>query len=372
MTHTISIPAALLPSDGRFGSGPSKVRSEQLDALNTTGRHILGTSHRQPPVKNLVGHIQSGLLEMFDAPEGYEVLLGNGGSTALWDALTFSFVQDRAAHAVFGEFGSKFANSTNKAPFLQPSAITTYSPGTAGLPEVTPDADVYAWPHNETSTGAMAPIHRVSDNGLMVIDATSAAGGLPVDLTATDMYYFAPQKSFAADGGLWLSFASPAAIERIERVAATERWIPDFLSLSIAVTNSRAQQTLNTPALATLVLLAEQIDWFNRNGGLAWATDRTATSARIIDQWVESRSYTTPFVADLAHRSRVVATIDFSQEVDAARVARVLREHGIVDIEPYRKLGRNQLRVALFPAIEPADVEALTQCIDYVVEALAD
>ncbi|WP_035833293.1 phosphoserine transaminase [Jonesia quinghaiensis] len=367
----MKIPASLLPRDGRFGSGPSKVRSEQVDALATSGRHILGTSHRQAPVKDLVGRIQQGLCDMFDAPAGYEVLLGNGGSTALWDALTFSIVRERAAHAAFGEFGNKFVASTSGAPFLKQSAVTQYSAGTAGLPAIHTDADIYAWPHNETSTGAMAPITRITDDALMIIDATSAAGGLPVDLNATDMYYFAPQKNFAADGGLWLSFASPAAIERIESIATTDRWIPEFLSLSTALTNSRARQTLNTPALATLIMLADQIEWFNRQGGLSWATQRTATSSSLLYTWAQNREFLTPFVADPAHRSQVVATLDLDDSIDAMAVSKVLRANGVVDIDPYRKLGRNQLRIAVFPAVDPADVESLTACIDFVVEAMS-
>ncbi|ACZ22976.1 phosphoserine aminotransferase [Sanguibacter keddieii DSM 10542] len=371
VTATPSIPAALLPADGRFGSGPGKVRDAQLDALAATGRSLLGTSHRQPPVKDLVGRVRSGLSELFSVPDGYEVILGNGGSTAFWDAATFSLVRDRAAHGVFGEFGAKFSAATAGAPFLEPSAVTTGAPGTVALPAAHPDADVYAWAHNETSTGAMAPVRRVagaSADALTVIDATSGAGGLPVDISETDVYYFAPQKSFASDGGLWLAVVSPAAVERIGEIAVKGRWIPEFLSLQNAVTNSRANQTLNTPAIATLFLLGEQVRWMLDQGGLDWAAARTAESAAHLYSWAESREWATPFVADPADRSTVVGTIDLDERVDATEIARVLRAHGVVDVDPYRKLGRNQLRVAMFPSVDPSDVQALTACVDHLVE----
>ena len=375
MTENLTIPANLLPADGRFGAGPGKVRDAQLAALAATGRSLMGTSHRQAPVKNLVARVQSGLAELFSLPDGYEILLGNGGSTAFWDAATFSLVRERAAHATFGEFGSKFAQATTSAPFLAPSAITSSPAGTAVLPELVADADVYAWAHNETSTGAMAPVRRVPGSAeagaLTLIDATSGAGGLAVDVAETDVYYFAPQKSFASDGGLWLAVTSPAAIERIAEIHASDRWIPEFLSLQNAVTNSRAHQTLNTPAIATLFLLAEQIDWMLAQGGLAWAAARTAESAGHLYSWAESHSFATPFVADPATRSTVVGTIDFDDSIDAATISRVLRANGVVDVDPYRKLGRNQLRVAMFPAVEPSDVQALTASIDYVIEHLA-
>lgn len=375
MTENLTIPANLLPADGRFGAGPGKVRDAQLAALAATGRSLMGTSHRQAPVKNLVARVQSGLAELFSLPDGYEILLGNGGSTAFWDAATFSLVRERAAHATFGEFGSKFAQATTSAPFLAPSAITSSPAGTAVLPELVAYADVYAWAHNETSTGAMAPVRRVPGSAeagaLTLIDATSGAGGLAVDVAETDVYYFAPQKSFASDGGLWLAVTSPAAIERIAEIHASDRWIPEFLSLQNAVTNSRAHQTLNTPAIATLFLLAEQIDWMLAQGGLAWAAARTAESAGHLYSWAESRSFATPFVADPATRSTVVGTIDFDDSIDAAAISRVLRANGVVDVDPYRKLGRNQLRVAMFPAVEPSDVQALTASIDYIIEHMA-
>ncbi|MEP7765825.1 phosphoserine transaminase [Sanguibacter sp. 25GB23B1] len=375
MTDTApTIPPALLPRDGRFGSGPGKVRDAQLAALAATGHTLMGTSHRQAPVKDLVGRVRSGLAELFSLPEGYEVVLGNGGSTAFWDAATFSLVRDRAAHGVFGEFGAKFASATTGAPFLSPSLVTTGAPGTVALPDHAPDADVYAWPHNETSTGAMAPVRRVpgsaEQGALTVVDATSAAGGLAVDVSETDVYYFAPQKSFASDGGLWLAVVSPAAVERIAEIDASDRWIPEFLSLQTAVTSSRANQTLNTPAVATLFLLAEQVEWMLGQGGLDWAAARTAESAANLYGWADAREHTTPFVADPAARSTVVGTVDFAPEVDAARISAILRANGVVDVDPYRKLGRNQLRVAMFPSVEPADVQALTACIDYVVDTL--
>ena len=371
MTAMPSIPAALLPADGRFGSGPGKVRDAQLDALASTGRTLLGTSHRQAPVKDLVGRVRSGLAELFDVPEGYEVVLGNGGSTAFWDAATFSLVRDRAAHGVFGEFGGKFAAATTAAPFLERSAVTTGAPGTVALPVAVDDADVYAWAHNETSTGAMAPVRRIAGaaaDALTVIDATSGAGGLPVDIAETDVYYFAPQKSFASDGGLWLAVVSPAAVERIGQIATRGRWIPEFLSLQTALTNSRANQTLNTPAIATLFLLGEQVRWMLDQGGLDWTAARTAESAAHLYSWAESREWATPFVADPADRSTVVGTIDLDESIDAAAIARTLREHGVVDVDPYRKLGRNQLRIAMFPSVDPSDVQALTACVDHLVE----
>ena len=370
------IPQSLLPQDGRFGSGPSKVRDAQVEILATTGRALLGTSHRQAPVKNLVARVRAGLAELFSIPAGYEVILGNGGSTAFWDAATFSLVRDRAAHATFGEFGAKFAAATNAAPFLAESLVTTVPAGQSVTPAYDSRADVYAWPHNETSTGAVAPVRRVpgslADGALTVIDATSGAGGLAVDITETDVYYFAPQKSFAADGGLWLAIMSPAAVARIEEIHNSGRWIPDFLSLHTAVTNSRANQTLNTPAVATLILLAEQIDWMIAQGGLAWAAARTEESSSALYDWAAQSAYATPFVTDPAARSAVVGTIDFDDSVDAAAVAKVVRANGVVDVDPYRKLGRNQLRVAMFPAVEPDDVRALTACIDYVIANLGN
>jgi len=368
----LEIPAALKPADGRFGCGPSKIRPEQLAALAGEHATLLGTSHRQQPVRALVGRVRSGLAELLGAPDGYEVALGNGGTTAFWDAAALSLVRDRSLHLSFGEFSRKFAQVSSDAPFLGEPIVIEADPGDAPRPVGDPRADALAWAHNETSTGVMVPVVRPADAGdaLVLIDATSGAGGLPLDAAQADAYYFAPQKSFASDGGLWLALLSPAAIERIEQVAATDRWIPEFLSLSTALANSRQDQTLNTPALATLVLLAEQLEWMLANGGLQWCVRRTTESSNTLYGWADATPYTTPFVADPAKRSLVVGTIDFSAGVDAARVAATLRANGIVDVEPYRKLGRNQLRVAMFPAIEPADVRALTACIDWVVERI--
>lgn len=366
---TLEIPADLLPVDGRFGCGPSKVRPEQLAHLQEHAG-ILGTSHRQAPVKDLVGRVRTGLAELFHLPAGYEVLLGNGGSTAFWDAAAFSLIETRSEHLTFGEFGAKFGQAA-AAPFLQAPHIIAAPGGSRSEVEVLEGIDVYAWPHNETSTGVMAPIARVHGDagGLTVIDATSAAGGVDFDPAETDLYYFAPQKNFASDGGLWFTLASPAAIERIERIAASDRWIPEFLSLKNAVDNSRLEQTLNTPALSTLLLMESQIDWINANGGLAWADARTRESSGVLYDWAEASTFATPFVAVPDHRSQVVVTIDFDESVDAAAVAKTLRANGIVDTEPYRKLGRNQLRVATFVAIDPDDVRQLTRAIDFVVGA---
>jgi phosphoserine aminotransferase len=370
----VTIPQDLLPADGRFGSGPSKVRPEQVEALVAIGRTVLGTSHRQAPVKNLVGSVREGLASLFDLPAGYEVILGNGGSTAFWDIAAFGLVRERAQHLAFGEFSSKFGNVTQAAPFLGDSTIIKADPGTLATPRAEAGIDVYAWPHNETSTGVMAPVQRVEGanaDALVLIDATSGAGGLPVDVRETDVYYFAPQKCFASDGGLWLALFSPAALERVEQIAATGRWVPDFFSLPTAIDNSRKNQTYNTPAVATLAMLANQLEWLNGNGGLEWSTARAKDSSTRLYEWAEKTSYTTPYVADPAARSQVVGTIDFDDAVDAAAVAKVLRDHGVVDVEPYRKLGRNQLRVAMFPAVDPEDVTKLTQCIEHVVSALS-
>jgi phosphoserine aminotransferase len=373
-TSQLQIPAELLPADGRFGAGPSKVRKEQVDAIAAAGSTLLGTSHRQAPVKNLVGSVREGLKQFFAAPEGYEVILGVGGSTAFWDVASFGLVRSKAQHLSFGEFGSKFAKATDKAPFLEASSIITSDPGTRPAPRAEAGVDVYAWPQNETSTGVAAPVQRVegADPGsLVVIDATSAAGGLAVDVSESDVYYFAPQKNFASDGGLWLALFSPAALERAEEIKASGRWIPDFLDLKTAIDNSKLNQTYNTPSLTTLVGLNAQIEWLNAQGGLEWAAARTADSAGRVYGWAEASDFATPFVADPADRSNVIATIDFDDSVDAAQVAKVLRANGIVDTEPYRKLGRNQLRIATFVAIEPDDVTKLTQAIDYVVAQLA-
>jgi len=369
---SITIPANLLPKDGRFGAGPSKVRPEQLDALAASAK-LLGTSHRQAPVKNLVGSVRSGLSEFFRAPEGYEVVLGVGGSTAFWDIASFGLVENKAQHLSFGEFGSKFASATNKAPFLAESSIIKAEPGTRPSPRAEAGVDVYAWPQNETSTGVAAPVQRVAgadEGSLVLVDATSAAGGLDVDVAESDVYYFAPQKNFASDGGLWLGLFSPAALERAARIKAGNRWIPDFLDLQTAIDNSRLNQTYNTPALATLVTLDAQVQWLNANGGLDFAAGRTADSAGRIYRWAEASGYATPFVAKAEDRSNVIATIDFDESIDASAIAKVLRANGVVDTEPYRKLGRNQLRIATFVAIEPDDVSALLECIDFVVAEL--
>ena len=345
----IVIPDSLKPADGRFGAGPSRVRPQQIDALAAAGPSLLGTSHRQAPVKDLVGRVRDGLADLFSLPAGYEVVLGNGGSTVFWDAATFGLVRSRASHAQFGEFGSKFAKATAAAPFLEDSLIVDAAPGTSALPQVDDSADIYAWPHNETSTGVATEIRRpagIADDALVVIDATSAAGGISVDIGQTDVYYFAPQKNFASDGGLWIALVSPRAIARIEEIAASDRWIPESLNLLTALENSRKNQTYNTPALATLVLLAEQIEWMNDNGGLGWAGQRTQESSGLVYAWAEASPVATPYVADPADRSQVVATVDFADSVDAAALAAVLRANGIVDVEPYRKLGRNQLRIA--------------------------
>jgi phosphoserine aminotransferase len=366
----LQIPEALKPADGRFGCGPSKVRPQQIAALAGEHAMLIGTSHRQKPVRELVGRVRRGILELLGAPEGYEVALGNGGTTAFWDAAALSIVRDRSLHLTFGEFSRKFSDVTRNAPFLGDPIIVDAAPGDAPQPTGDPAADALCWAHNETSTGVMVPVVRPADAGdaLVLIDATSGAGGLPLDASQADVYYFAPQKCFAADGGLWLTLLSPAAIERIEQIAASDRWIPEFLSLSTALANARQDQTLNTPALATLVLLAEQLDWMLEHGGLDWCVARTTESSDTLYGWAEASPFAAPFVADPAKRSLVVGTIDFADGVDAKQVAATLRANGIVDVEPYRKLGRNQLRVAMFPAIEPADVQALTACVDWVVE----
>ncbi|HEX6919306.1 MAG TPA: phosphoserine transaminase [Actinomycetes bacterium] len=370
----IVIPAELKPADGRFGSGPSKVRPEAVAALAATGTSYLGTSHRQKTVKDVVRRVRTGLADLFGLPDGYEVVLGNGGTTAFWDIAVLNLVRERSQHLSFGEFSSKFAAATKAAPFLGEPTVITSDPGTHPEARAEAGVDVYALTHNETSTGVAMPIRRVEGadaDALVLVDATSAAGGLAVDVAETDVYYFAPQKSFASDGGLWLALMSPAAVERVAEVQATGRWVPAFSDLQIAIDNSRLDQTYNTPALATLFLLAEQLDWFNGQGGLAWTAERTADSASRLYTWAEKSPFATPYVADPAQRSNVVGTIDFDDAVDASAVAKVLRANGIVDTEPYRKLGRNQLRIAMFPAVDPADVEALTACIDHVVSQLA-
>ncbi len=369
-TDTAPIPAELKPADGRFGCGPSKVRPEALAALAERS-DLMGTSHRQAPVRELVGRVRSGLAELFSLPDGYEVALGNGGTTAFWDAAAAWLVRERALHLTYGEFSAKFAKATAAAPFLADPILIEAEPGDAPPPAADPAADVIAWAHNETSTGVMVPVERPTGAGesLVLVDATSGAGGLPVDVADADAYYFAPQKCFGADGGLWLALLSPAAIARIEELDGAEgRWQPGFLSLSTALENSRKEQTYNTPALATLLLLADQVEWMLANGGLAWCVERTSDSSGRLYGWAERSEVATPFVADPAKRSPVVGTIDFADSVDAAALAAALRANGIVDVEPYRKLGRNQLRVGMFPAVEPGDVEALTACVDWVLE----
>jgi phosphoserine aminotransferase len=377
---SLVIPDGLKPADGRFGCGPSKVRPEALARLAGEGAAVMGTSHRQQPVKALVGEIRAGLRELFSAPDGYEVALGNGGTTAFWDAAAFGLVERRALHLVYGEFSRKFAAVTSGAPFLQDPATIAADPGDAPDPAraAAAAADVVAWAHNETSTGVMVPVLRpggetAEETGgpLVLIDATSGAGGLPVDVAQADAYYFAPQKSFASDGGLWLALLSPAAQERIERLEGSDRWIPAFLSLATALENARKDQTYNTPAVASLFLLADQVRWMLDSGGLEWCVARTRESSEHLYGWAEETSYTTPFVADPAKRSLVVGTIDFDEAVDAKLLASTLRENRIVDVEPYRKLGRDQLRIGMFPAVEPADVRALTACIEWVVERIA-
>jgi phosphoserine aminotransferase len=370
----ITLPHELRPRDGRFGSGPSKVRPEAVAALASAGPAYLGTSHRQTPVKRLVRRVREGVAELFALPDGYEVVLGNGGSTMFWDAAAFGLVRRRAQHLSFGEFSAKFAAVTRSAPWLDEPTVVSADPGTLSHPYGEPDIDVYAWPHNETSTGVMAPVRRVNgaaDDALVVVDATSGAGGLPLDAAQADVYYFAPQKCFASDGALWIAVMSPRALTRIEKIAAGDRYVPASLDLAIAVANSRKDQTYNTPAVATLFLLTEQVDWLCAGGGLDFAVSRTADSSSRLYTWAEKSGYATPFVADPAARSLVVGTIDLDASIDSGAVIAALRDNGIVDVNPYRSLGRNQLRVGMFPAVDPDDVEALTACIDYVVERLA-
>ncbi|WP_020525984.1 phosphoserine transaminase [Catelliglobosispora koreensis] len=364
------IPAELLPADGRFCCGPSKIRPAAVESLSDVAQSFLGTSHRQKTVKDQVARLRQGISSFFGLPEGYEVIIGNGGTTAFWEVATFSLIRDKAQFATFGEFGAKFAKAVKDAPFLSAPTVHKGEPGSASFLVAEEGVDAYGITQNETSTGVAVPVERVAADGLMLHDATSAAGGLAVDLTQSDVYYFAPQKCFASDGGLWIALLSPAAIARAEEIKASGRYIPAFLDLVTAIENSRLEQTLNTPALATIFLAAEQTDWMNAQGGLSWAANRTAESAGIIYQWAEKSEVATPFVTDPALRSNVVATIDFADSVDAAKLAKVLRENGIVDTEPYRKLGRNQLRIALYPAIEPSDVQALTASIDWVIEHL--
>ena len=380
MTNTVNIPTNMLPEDGRFGSGPSKIRPEQVQALDAGARNLLGTSHRQTPVKQVVGSIREGLSNFFQIPDGYEVVLGNGGASAFWDIACASLITRKAAFGTYGSFSAKFAKSAQSAPFLEDPEIFAGKPGTYRLPELTEYVDAYCWVHNETSTGVAAPVKRVEGSkeqgALTLIDATSGAGALNVDISQTDAYYFSPQKAFGSDGGLWIAVLSPAAIDRAYGIAKSvslpgaRRWIPPFLSLTSAIENSRKDQTLNTPAVATLVMLENQVRWLNDNGGLAWATARCARSASLLYQWAERSDYAQPFVSDENARSNAVVTIDLDESINASQVVATLRENGIVDTNGYRKLGRNQLRIGVFPSVEPSDVEALTKCVDYVVEHL--
>ncbi|MFV0315632.1 MAG: phosphoserine transaminase [Microthrixaceae bacterium] len=372
-TPDITLPDDLLPHDGRFGCGPSRIREDAMEMLTGSAAHFLGTSHRQAPVRFKVSEVRNGIAELLSLPDGYEVLIGNGGTTAFWDIATFCLIENRSQHLSFGEFSSKFAKAAAAAPHLGEPQVIAVDPGDHPLPEASGGIDAYCLTHNETSTGvAMDPQRPVGadDDALVVVDATSAAGGLRVDASQTDVYYFAPQKCLASDGGLWIAACSPRAIERIERIAASDRWVPAFLDLAIALENSRKDQTYNTPSLATLFLAAEQVRWILENGGLEFSAGRCDASAETVYGWAEAHEVATPFVTDPAKRSHVVATIDFDDSVDAATVAAVLRSNGIVDTEPYRKLGRNQLRVAMFPAIDPGDIAALTRCVDHVLARL--
>jgi len=373
MNDAISIPDDLKPADGRFGAGPSKIQTGHLDALAATGASLMGTSHRQAPVRGLVRRVQEGLATFFDLPDGYEVVLGNGGATAFWDIATYGLIREKSQHLSFGEFSSKFAAAAAAAPWLADPSVVKSEPGSRPTPVAEAGVDVYAWAHNETSTAVMAPVRRVAgadDDALVLVDATSGAGGLPVDLTEVDTYYFAPQKCFASDGGLFVALMSPAALARASELRASGRHIPAFLDLVTAIDNSRLNQTYNTPAIATVFLMAEQLDWMNAHGSLTGMVERTTASSDALYGWAEKTSYTTPYVVDPDHRSLVIGTIDLDDAIDATAVAKTLRANGIVDTEPYRKLGRNQLRIAMYPAIDPSDVEALSGCIDYVVERL--
>lgn len=363
----MQIPHHLLPKDGRFGSGPAKIRPEALDYLASC-RDVLGTSHRKPPVRELVGRVQHLLAELYSMPDGYEVVLGNGGSTLVWDMATCCLIRERSSHAVFGEFSRKFASATRKAPFLADPVVAEAPAGTVTLPQIG-GADTYCWPHNETSTGTMAPIRRL-DGGLMLVDATSAAGGMTVDLSETDLYYFAPQKNFSSDGGVWLAFASPATIERAEEVQASRQWVPGILDFLAAVDNSRKQQTVNTPSIATLLLMESQINWMLELGGLEAVAARCKRSTDLLYAWADKHDFARPFVENPAERSTVLATIDFDESIDVSYLIGVLRDHGIVDVDPYRSLGRNQLRIGCYASVDPEDVEALTDVLNYVLERL--
>ena len=374
MSDALKIPTDLLPADGRFGAGPSKIQTNHLDALAATGSTLMGTSHRQAPVRDTVGRVREGLAALFSLPEGHEVVLGNGGATAFWDIATFGLIREKSQHLSFGEFSSKFAKAAEQAPWLTAPSVLKSEPGSRPEAVAEEGIDAYAWAHNETSTAVMAPVRRpagtTAEEALVLVDATSGAGGLPVDLSEVDAYYFAPQKCFASDGGLWIAIMSPAALARADEIAATDRHIPAFFDLPTSIDNSRKNQTYNTPSVATLFLMAEQLDWMNAQGGLTGMVERTTTSSDALYGWADKTSYTTPYVENPDHRSLVIGTIDFDDAIDAAAIAATLRANGIVDTEPYRKLGRNQLRIAMYPAVDPSDVEALTTCIDYVVDSL--
>ncbi len=371
MNDAIHIPAELRPADGRFGAGPSKIPASALDSLAATGTTLMGTSHRQPAVRNLVGEVRAGLGDLFSLPQGYEVVIGNGGATAFWDIATFGLIEKKSQHLSFGEFSAKFASAASAAPWLDEPSIIKTAPGTAPVAVAEDDVDAYAWAHNETSTAVMTQVQRPKGaDGLVLIDATSGAGGLPVDVREVDAYYFAPQKCFASDGGLWFALMSPAALDRAAKISASGRWIPAFFDLPTAIDNSAKNQTYNTPSVATLFLMARQLEWMNSLGGLDAMVARTTASSEALYGWAERSQFATPYVAKASDRSLVIGTIDFDDSIDAAQIAATLRANGIVDTEPYRKLGRNQLRIAMYPAVDPADVEALTACIDYVVERL--
>jgi phosphoserine aminotransferase len=374
MTDVLTIPADLKPADGRFGAGPSKIQTSHLDALAATGSALMGTSHRQAPVRQVVGRVRDGLGTFFSMPADYEVVLGNGGATAFWDVATYGLIREKSQHLSFGEFSAKFASAAKAAPWLADPSVIATDPGSRPVSVAEDGVDVYAWAHNETSTAVMAPVVRpegtTAADALVLVDATSGAGGLPVDLNEVDTYYFAPQKCFASDGGLWIAIMSPAAIERVGQIKESGRHVPAFFDLDTAITQSRLNQTYNTPSVATLFLMAEQLDWMNGQGGLAGMVQRTTASSDALYGWAEKTAYTTPYVPDPDHRSLVIGTIDFDEAISADAVAATLRANGIVDTEPYRKLGRNQLRVAMYPAIDPSDVEALTTCIDWVVDHL--
>ncbi|HEX6869245.1 MAG TPA: phosphoserine transaminase [Candidatus Limnocylindrales bacterium] len=374
MTDVLTIPADLKPADGRFGAGPSKIQTSHLDALAATGSTLMGTSHRQAPVRQVVGRVRDGLAAFFSMPADYEVVLGNGGATAFWDVATYGLIREKSQHLSFGEFSAKFASAVKAAPWLAAPSVIASDPGSRPVAAAEEGVDVYAWAHNETSTAVMAPVVRpagtTASDTLVLVDATSGAGGLPVDLNEVDAYYFAPQKCFASDGGLWIAILSPAAIERVGEIKESGRHVPAFFDLDTAITQSRLNQTYNTPSVATLFLMAEQLDWMNGQGGLPGMVERTTASSDALYGWAEKTAYTTPYVADPDHRSLVIGTIDFDDAISADAVAAILRANGIVDTEPYRKLGRNQLRIAMYPAIDPADVEALTTCIDWVVDHL--